>query len=118
MKSLLTLTALASLLFVSVVHADDDDKGKGKKKGMGDPEATFKKLDTNNDSKVSKEEFSKFRDNLPEKIKEKAKNKGDGKLGEKLFDMADADKDGFLSLEEYKKMREKLAEKIKEKRKP
>lgn len=118
MKSILSLAVIAALLYAQTIYADDDgDKGKGKKRGaFGDPEAAFKKLDANNDGKVSKEEFAKFRDNLPEKVKEKAKEKGgDGKLGEKLFDLADTNKDGFLSLDEFKKMREKMAEKLKNK---
>ena len=118
MKSLLTI---ALLLATSIVAcADDDDKGTGKRKGkgaFGDPEATFKKLDTNNDGKLSKEEFAKFRDNLPEKVKEKIKEKtggkGNGKGIDKMFDLADENKDGYLSLDEYKKMREKVAERLK-----
>ena len=67
----------------------------------------------NNNGKLSKEEFAKMRENLPEKHKEKANGKGTGKLGVKLFDMADENKDGSLSLDEFKKMREKMTDRLK-----
>lgn len=119
MKALLTLALLLGTTVAAT--ADDDDKGslnKGKgKAGFGDPAAMFKKLDTNNDGKLSKEEFARFRDNLPEKVKEKLKEKtggkGNGQLSDKLFDLMDENKDGYLSLDEYKKMREKMAERLK-----
>jgi EF-hand domain pair len=114
MKSLLTLALLLATSIV--VFADDDDKGTGKRKSkgaFGDPEATFKKLDTNNDGKLSKEEFAKIRENMPAKVKEKTNGKGNGQFAGKFFDMADTNKDGYLSLDEFKKMRENLAERLK-----
>lgn len=116
MIRLLSLSAFLAMFLGSslTAFADDDGKGKGKgKKGFGDPEAMFKKLDANGDGKLTKEEFAKFRDNLPEKIKEKAKAKGAGGFGDKLFDLMDENKDGTVSLDEFKKMREKMAERLK-----
>ncbi|MFT3880546.1 MAG: EF-hand domain-containing protein [Gemmatales bacterium] len=116
MKALLTLALVLGT--ATIAFAGDDDKGsknKGKgRPGFGDPAAMFKKLDTNNDGKLSKEEFSKFRDNVPEKLKGKTGGKGgNGQLSDKLFDMMDTNKDGYISLDEYKKMREKMVERMK-----
>lgn len=62
----------------------------GKGKGHVDPEARFKKLDTNNDSKVSLDEFKAA---FPA---DKAVN------AEKRFKHMDTNGDGSLSLEEFK----------------
>ena len=114
MKRLLTLSAILALFLGNTLCSfADDDKGKGKgKRAVGDPAAMFKKLVANSDGKVSKEEFGKFRDNLPEKIKEKTKGKGSGQ-GDKFFDIMDANKDGSLTQEEFKSAREKMAERLK-----
>lgn len=88
--------------------ADDQDKNKRKK---ADPEAAFKKLDANSDGKLSREEFDKMRDNLPEKLKDRAK--GAGQFGGKMFELMDANKDGSVSLEEFKKARERVADRVK-----
>lgn len=111
MKMLLTLSLLFGTCLAA--FAEDDGKGKGKgKRTIGDPAAAFKKLDANSDNKVSKDEFSKFRENLPEKIKEKSNGKG-GQLFDRFFDIADDNKDGYLTLDEFKKMREKISARLK-----
>ena len=65
-----------------------------------DPEALFKKLDTDKDGKISKDEFkSLFTDPhlaLPEKLK------ADTKLQDELFKKYDTDNDGFINLDEFK----------------
>ena len=72
------------------------DGGKGKKKM--DVKATFKKLDTNNDGKLSKDEFHKFQRGKQEETKTKRIDK--------LFDTLDKNSDGSLSLEEFEKVSE------------
>lgn len=85
MKALTTLFAVLALSTFSL-HAQDAKKGKGK----GDPEAFFKKKDTNGDGKLSKEEFTK---DVPA-------DKAEGMA--KRFTALDKDKDGSVSLEEFK----------------
>ena len=94
------LTGLAvlgvSMVLVTSVGAADEQKDKKR-----DPAALFKKLDTNNDGKISKDEFLKIAD----KIKAKA---GDDKAAkitqmlEKVFDKLDTNKDGYLTPDEFK----------------
>lgn len=103
MKRFMMVLASVALvgLFGASAWAGDDDNGKGKGK-KADPEAQFKKLDANNDGKLSLDEFKK----LP--IFEKAKEGGKGKRpdAESMFKRLDTDKDGYLSLDEFKKMAE------------
>ena len=77
-------------------QAPGGDGGKGKKRM--DLKATFKKLDTNNDGKLSKDEFHKFQ----------VGKKEDGKTKrlDKLFDTLDKNNDGYLSMEEFEKVKE------------
>lgn len=111
------LGALTLVLFCSSIALADVDKGKSKgKRALGDPEATFKKLDGNADGKLNKDEWAKMRDNLSEKAKERGKNLPGG--NDKLFGLIDSDKDGSISLDEFKKMREKMAERMKNKKGP
>jgi len=111
MNRTIVLSMLAVLwLGCQFSFADDQDK---KKRQKADPEATFKKLDVNSDGKLSREEFDKMRENLPEKIKERAKGKGAGQFGGKMFDLMDANKDFSVSLEEFKKARERVADRVK-----
>jgi Ca2+-binding EF-hand superfamily protein len=87
-----------ALLFLTA-FAFGDSPGKGKEKH--DWAALFKKIDTNGDGKISKDEFRKFIENLPDsKLKDKPE------LIDKLFQRLDADGDGFLSLEELQKWKE------------
>jgi len=96
MKLILTLTALfvsASLAFA----ADEPKKPEPGKGGKGegkrpDPAEMFKKLDTNGDGFVSKDEFM-----AGPQAKENAERAG------KMFEMKDADKDGKLNPEEFAK---------------
>ena len=77
------------------------DGGKGKKKM--DAKATFKKLDTNNDGKISKDEFHKFQRGKQEETKTKRIDK--------LFDTLDKNSDGYLSPEEFEKVGERRKKK-------
>jgi len=82
MKFTLILTAL--LAFAAISYGADEPK----KKGGGDPEAAFKKLDKDGDGSLSLEEF-------------KAGAKDPAKA-EEQFKKLDKDGNGKLSLEEFK----------------
>jgi Ca2+-binding EF-hand superfamily protein len=98
------LLALVAGMFLSLSWADAADGAAKKKKGKkGNPAELFKKLDSNNDSKLSKEEFSKFG-------KEPTKTK----RTDKLFGKLDANNDGSLSADELKKISEQRKKKKKD----
>ena len=82
--SILTLIALAA----TVNAAEGDKKPEGGKK-KADPEAMFKKIDSNGDGSISKEEFMA------------GPGKKDAAKGEQMFTAKDKDKDGKLSKEEF-----------------
>lgn len=67
-------------------------------------EMMFKKLDTNGDGTLSKEEFVKFAE-LHKKGGE-AKGKGKGKGLEALYDKLNESNDGKLTLEQFRKITE------------
>ena len=99
-------TAADGFVFV----AADADKAakkaakKAKKKAVGNLEATFKKLDTNDDKKLSKEEFAKVADEQKKKANAKAKKADKTKaIIDTAFTKLDENKDGSLSLDEFKK---------------
>jgi Ca2+-binding EF-hand superfamily protein len=95
---------LGALVLADVTGAaDDDKKDKGKGQGLRDPEAVFKKLDTNKDGKLSKEEFMKLAELRAKSGGDKDKAK---EFLEQLFTKLDTNNDGFLSLEEFKKISE------------
>jgi Ca2+-binding EF-hand superfamily protein len=99
MFRLIAVLSVAGLFAASPAFADEKpqvDKAKGKH----DPEAMFKRLDTNGDGKISKEEFAKFAEIMREKIK------GKGKGADAIFSRLDTNGDGYLSLEEFKKISE------------
>jgi len=83
MKKVL-IAALVAGLFVPILSGGAQEK-KGKS-----PEEQFKAMDTNNDMKLSKEEFLA---RVPDDKKEKRGT---------AFDRWDKNGDKFLSLEEYK----------------
>ena len=116
MKSCVKCAGIICLVLFCATAAlagDDDPQSKGKgKAGLGNPEALFKKLDTNGDGKLSKEEFGVFIERVREKAKSKGKTLPAGS-GERLFNRIDTNKDGFISLDEFKKMREKMAQRAK-----
>lgn len=86
MKITFALCALLLAGGLTLMAADKADKPKAK----ADPEAMFKRLDKNSDSKLSKEEFL-------------GKREGEAKTkGETQFTAKDKDKDGSLTLEEFK----------------
>jgi Ca2+-binding EF-hand superfamily protein len=78
------ITLILAALHLSASFATAADKS-----AKADPEAIFKKLDTNNDGSVTKEEY----------MASKKAQKDTDKAG-KHFDKLDANKDGKLSKEE------------------
>ncbi|TGL52223.1 EF-hand domain-containing protein [Leptospira meyeri] len=90
MKKILTILTTVALVATTSVFAHDHD-GHGKK---GMPRDHFKKMDTNTDNKVSKEEWQKFHDGF--------------------FTELDKDADGSVTLEEMKASRMEKREEKKE----
>jgi Ca2+-binding EF-hand superfamily protein len=85
------LFVLALGLVLSIAAAQEQPK-----KGKIDIDAVFKKLDTNNDGKLQKDEFLKLCDNF--KNKEKAREKLTA-----AFDLIDVEKVGYLSKAQFQK---------------
>jgi Ca2+-binding EF-hand superfamily protein len=84
MKKILTL-ALVAGMFMPLLTGAQEKKGKS-------PEEQFKALDTNNDNKLSKDEFVA-------RVKDDAEKKGKAEM---RFSRMDTNNDGALSLEEFK----------------
>lgn len=92
MKTILTLCALAICGAFTLHAADAPKKGEGKPgEGKRNPEEMFKKLDTNGDGSVSKDEWMAG-----------PMAKRDAAKGEERFKSLDKNGDGKLSLEEFK----------------
>jgi hypothetical protein len=99
-KSCGLVLAGALLMLATAGSAADPPVDQAKKSQRGDPEAVFKRIDTNGDGKISKDEFKAF-------IEKASKGKKlNAELIEKLFGRLDTDGDGYLSLEEFKGLRE------------
>ena len=97
MNRLLCALSAAGLLMLT---GDVSAKAKPAK---GDKiEMMFKKLDTNGDGTLSKEEFSK----ITELRKKGGEAKGKGKHVEALFDKLDTNNDGKLTPDEFRKITE------------
>jgi hypothetical protein len=105
MSNVLSLAFTAALVPVSLTAGGG---GNGLPK---DPVSVFKRIDANPDGKVSKEEFTRLREQLSEKAKTTSKNE---QFTEKLFSHIDENKDGYITLDEFKKFRAKTAAKLKE----
>ncbi|TGK52465.1 hypothetical protein [Leptospira bouyouniensis] len=97
MKKILTILSVLTFVIPMFLFAQNND-GKGKKLMAADH---FKKMDTDNDKKVSKEEWQKFHDGF--------------------FLELDKDGDGSISFDELKgkqmENRDKMKEKAKENQK-
>ena len=60
-----------------------------------DPERLFRRIDTDGDGKISRDEWNKFSETAPKLKEAKARNF--------VFERLDENKDGFLTLDEFKK---------------
>ena len=89
------LTLTGSLLLASFGGAADEPKGPP----ALNPEAAFKRGDTNGDGKLSKDEFRNLLGKGP-------RFKDNPQLIDRLFDRLDTNKDGFLTFDEFKKISE------------
>lgn len=86
----LITSVLAVLALGTSLSFAADEKKPGEEKKKADPAEAFKKLDTNNDGKVSLEEF-----------KAGPAGKKDAAKAEEIFGKRDKDGDKNLSLEEF-----------------
>ena len=94
MKSILLALLVVPALAFAQAEGKPGKPGRGPGAGKGqrpNPEAQFKKLDTNADSSVSLDEF-----------KAGPQGKKDATKAEEMFKRLDKDKDGKLTLEEFK----------------
>ena len=98
MKRLLCALSVAGLL------ASAPDAFAAKPKG-DKVEKLFKKLDTNGDGSLSKEEFAKITE-LRKNGDAKGEGKAKGKGVDLLFKKLDADGDGKITLDEFRKITE------------
>ena len=114
MLRLLCVLGVAGVLALTPdAYAGGKKGGKGKKKKGPDLEQVFKKLDTNGDGKIDREEFAKVGEHLKKKNKAadadaaKAKPKKAEKKLTKRFNKLDTDGNGTLSLDEFKKIKDR-----------
>jgi EF hand domain-containing protein len=114
MFRILSLSAVAALTAAVLLSPAPADAAKPKKKG-DKLELLFKKLDTDNDGKLSPAEFGKIKE-VKQKAKANAAAKKSAKAGKKsetLFKKLDTNNDGYLSLAEFRKIKEAKGKKTK-----
>ncbi len=119
MARFVTTAALLGAFALALYPVAANEVKMGKCKGRHNPEAIFKKLDANNDGKLSRDEFMKMADWIKARRGDKAGEKA-LKFLPRMFERLDANKDGSLTLEEFKKLpevRKELRAKYKQKHK-
>jgi len=116
MNRILFATGLVALMAVTCTLTAADEEKPGKFKGKFDPAQMvtkmFEKADADSDGKVSKEEYTKFTEEMAAAIKARTGKGGEGKGPDAAtrFTAMDTDKDGYLSKEEMTKA---MAERMK-----
>lgn len=109
MHKLCCLALAAGVLAVAAGGTMADPPATTAKGQKGNPDLVFKRIDTDGDGKLSREEFRAF---IEKASKGKLADKPE--LIDKLFERLDTNGDGYLSPAEFKKLRdlrEKLAAK-------
>jgi Ca2+-binding EF-hand superfamily protein len=96
MLRLLCALSVAGLLASATTAAEKPKAAKGDKIAI-----MFKKLDTNGDGVLSKEEFSKITE-----LRKNGKGKGKGKGTDALFAKLNVSGDGKMTLDEFRKITE------------
>jgi hypothetical protein len=104
-RCLWMLGLTATLVLATAVSGADGPAQPKAKGALKDSDAVFKKIDTNGDGKISKEEFRKFFADIAAKSGKLDADKAD-QIADKLFEKLDADGDGFLSKDEFRKFAE------------
>jgi hypothetical protein len=98
-----TMNRLICALSAAGLVALAGDASAKPKAGTGDKiELLFKKLDTNHDGTLSKEEFAK----IGELHKKAGEGKGKGKGAELMFEKLNTSGNGKLTLDEFRKITE------------
>jgi hypothetical protein len=106
MIRILSAVGVFAMVLTLAAPASAADKKKKKDKGP-DTSAIFAKLDTNNDQKLSKDEFAAFKGlKEPKNGKEP---KGLSTARDTWFTKLDTNGDGFVSPEEFKKIKDVIA---------
>src|SRR5260370_18439377 len=109
MTRMLGLFAVLELLLLAgAAGADEGKKGKGKGRPLQTPEAIFKRLDTNGDGKLSRQEFRKLGPLIARRARRQLKDKPQrtAKLVDRLFNRLATNKHGYRSLREFTKFRD------------
>jgi Ca2+-binding EF-hand superfamily protein len=107
--------ACLAAFMVALGSARADEDGKKKAKTKAGVEALFKKLDANNDGRLSKAELLKIGDKLREKLGDKKAAKIEERLTQ-AFDRFDADKKG-LTLDQFHELAKEQGKALKALRK-
>src|SRR5262245_42423586 len=103
MTRIITGTLATCLLVVGGALAADAPPKGAKKGGDKTPDAIFKRLDADNDGKLSPDEFAKMGEVVRKNVDKAGKGgaKRDSRAS-KLFSRLDENHDGFLSPDEFK----------------